>query len=105
MGIFDERKNEFYRKGAIDRVKWMEGLKKTILPSQLKKIQQNDKTVLQEIVLPKWANWELIYDWAQTHNSQTGRRCIFCYEPHENGADYMEKFICENCFLKIKNMA
>ena len=105
MGIFEERKNEFYRKGAIDKVKWMEGLKKTILPSQLKKIQQNDKTVLQEIVLPKWANWELIYDWAQNMDNQKGRRCIFCYEQQENGADYMDKFICENCFLKIKNMA
>ena len=89
MGIFEEKKNEFYRKGAVDRVKWMEGLKKTILPSQLKKIQQNDKTILQEIVLPKWASWELIYDWAQSRNTDKGPRCIFCYEQHENGATYM----------------
>lgn len=104
MGIFEETKNEYYRKGAVDRVKWMESLKKTILPSQLKRIQQNDKMVLQEVVLPKWASWELLYDWAQGQNNARGKNCIFCYEQHENGANYMDKFICENCFLKIKNI-
>ncbi len=105
MTKFEEKMLEFLRKGDEEKVKWMRSLNKTVLPSQLRRIQQNDKTVLFEMVLPKWADWSLLYDWGQSRNSPTkGKICILCNLAAENGINYLEKHICESCFLKLKNM-
>ncbi len=103
MERFEEKMIEFTRKGDMEKVKWMKNVDRIILPNQLKRIQQNDKTVLRELVLPKWVRWDLLYEWANNKKIRNGRLCILCNEHSENGMDFNEKYICENCFLKIKN--
>ena len=82
----------------------IENIEKFVLPSQVKKIQQNDKTVLKELVLPAWVNWELLYDWASTKKTGSGKTCILCNLDAGNGVFFLEKYICESCFLKLKNI-
>ncbi len=106
MTRFQEKKDELLRKGAIDKVKWLENIDKNIMPSNIKRIQQNDKTVLREIVVPSWVSWDLLHDWALSKKGKAmaGKTCILCNNDAENGMYYLEKYICENCFLKIKGM-
>lgn len=104
MNKFESKKTEFLRKGAIQKVKWLEKIDKIILPSQVKKIQQNDKTVLKELVLPSWVNWDIIYDWALAKKENSGKTCILCNLTAENGIFFLEKYVCESCFLKLKNL-
>ena len=104
MDRFEDKLLELTRRGDIEKVKWMKNINRIILPTQIKRIQQNDKTVLRELVLPKWVSWDLLYEWANSKKVVEGRRCILCNEYSENGLDFLEKYICENCFLKIKNL-
>ena len=100
---FQERMDEWLRHGEKDKVNYINSLNKKILPSIVQRIQQNDRNVLKEIVLPKWLSWEMLFEWSQTQKVGMGRRCILCNSLQENGMDFNQKFICERCFLKIKN--
>lgn len=101
----EKLKIDYMRKGALDRVKFLESMDKNILPSQLKRIQQNDKTVLKEMVLPKWVKWELLQEWANNTkvSERNGEMCILCNEKSSTGIDFNEKFICEHCFIRLKH--
>src|SRR3989344_3242761 len=104
MDLWEQRRLEFVKRGQNDRIKFLENLTNTILPVQLKRIQQNDKTVLKELVLPNWVEWELLHEWSNRHRAlENARECILCNEQQEAGMDFKEKFICENCFLRLKN--
>lgn len=105
MDNWEKKRIEFVKRGQNDRIKFLENLTKTVLPVQLKRIQQNDKTVLKELVLPNWLEWELLYDWSNRYRAlEKARECILCNELQESGMDFKEKFICENCFLRLKNI-
>ncbi|MCX8158168.1 MAG: sigma factor G inhibitor Gin [Candidatus Diapherotrites archaeon] len=95
---------EYTRKGQLDKANFLKNLDKVLLPSTIQRIQQNDKTVLKEIVLPKWVDWELLYEWANSKKIKNGRTCILCNESSETGIDFKSKFICDNCFLRLKNL-
>ena len=102
--MFEEKVNELMRRGDKEKVSYLKSLDRTIMPSQLEKIQSNDRSVLRELVVPKWVSWELLYDWAKDKKLANGRRCILCGELDEVGIDFNNKFVCEYCFLKIKNL-
>ena len=105
MDPWEQKMVDFIRHGHKDRVEYLKTLDKAILPSQLKRIQQNDKSIAEDLVLPEWMEWDLLYEWAQRQKTgEKGRTCILCDQEMENGMDFNEKFVCENCFLKIKNM-
>ncbi len=104
MGKFEDKLLDLMRKGDMEKVKWMKSLNKTIMPSQVERIQQNDKSVLREMVVPKWVSWDLLYEWADSKKIEKGRRCILCSQTNEVGIEFNQKFICENCFLKLKNL-
>ncbi len=105
LGHFEETLSEFMRKGDADKVKWLKKLDKIILPSHVKRILQNDKTVLMEMVIPKWVDWALLTDWAQTKKNNTrATLCILCNNASTNGITFIEKHICESCFLKLKHL-
>jgi hypothetical protein len=101
--LFEEKLFDLKRKGDLQKAKWLESISRHITESQRKRIQANDKSVLQEIVLPKWVSWDLLFEWANSNKKEKGRRCALCNELDEVGLDYMEKFICQKCFLTIKN--
>ena len=88
----------------MEKVRWLEKMDTLIPKSQVERIQQNDKTVLKELVLPSWVKWDFLYTWAASKKTADGRRCILCNEYRENGIDFKEKYICEDCFLKLKNL-
>lgn len=103
--VFEDKVIELTRKGAMDKVSFLKGLRKKVMPSQLKKIHENNKSVMQELFLPKWVSWELLFDWASDFKEQgNGRECVLCGNKSELGMDFNEKFVCESCFLKIKNL-
>ncbi len=106
MDAWQQRMLEYVRRGQRDRVQFLENdLKRSILPTQLARIQQNDKTVGKELVLPKWLDWELLYEWSFTvRNSSSGTECILCNRNSERGNDFNGKFVCDECFFRIKAM-
>ena len=95
---------EFTRRGDQEKVRWLKNLDKAFLPSVVERIQQNDKSVLKETVVPKWVTWDFLYEWAMSKKVSRGTRCILCNELSESGINFKEKFICEGCFLKLKNL-
>ncbi|MDO8537510.1 MAG: sigma factor G inhibitor Gin [archaeon] len=103
--FFEEQHLEYKRRGAKDKWQWMEKMDLKILPSQKKRIQVNDKTVWKELIIPPWVTWELLFSWAtkETFN-QTGKECIICNNANELGVKIENKFICQNCFVKLKQM-
>jgi len=105
MDSWEEKMVDFVRRGQKERVKYLDKLGKSMLPSQLERIQQNDKTVLKELILPKWLAWELLYEWGIRNKViDSPRNCILCNEDNEVGLDFKDKFICDTCFLKLKNL-
>jgi len=103
---FEKKMVEYTRRGNIDKMRWMKNIQRVIMPQYVKRIQQNDKTVMTELVMPSWVTWELIYDWAmsQKHANRDGRMCILCGNTAELGIDFNEKYICEHCFIKLKHL-
>jgi hypothetical protein len=102
LSPIEKLKYEFMRKGDVEKARYLETLERKLTPSQIIAIQQNDKSVLRELVLPSWVSWDLLREWAREKQVGTGRRCILCSELSESGIDFNEKFICEQCFLKLK---
>lgn len=105
LSVFEERLADLKRKGDSEKVSFLEKLHKKILPSQLERIQANDKTVARELFLPNWMNWELLQSWANGfRREKKGLYCVFCSQQNELGINFLEKFVCENCFFKIKKL-
>ncbi|MBN2067731.1 MAG: hypothetical protein JW744_04650 [Candidatus Diapherotrites archaeon] len=103
--FFEEKLLDLARKGAEDKVRILKGLHKKVMPSQFERIRQNDKSVMQELFLPKWISWELLRAWSDNiRPAGRGRTCVLCNEPNEMGITFNEKFICENCFVRIKQL-
>ncbi len=101
MNLFEETVSEFQRKGDEEKTKILMGLSKRIAPSQKKRIQENDESVLQELFLPKWVSWEILFAWATKEVSES--TCILCNEKDELGMEFRGKFICANCFIELKH--
>ena len=105
MDSWEAKMIELVRRGHRDRVHFIENMRKSVMPRQVKRIQQNDKSVLKEIVLPKWLDWDLLYEWAMRFEViDNPRECVLCNEPAELGVDYNQKFICARCFFKLQKM-
>jgi len=103
--FFEQTLINLTRKGAEDRVRLLKNLHKKVMPSQLERIQKNDKSVLQEMFMPKWVSWELLRAWADNFKKPgKGKQCILCDEKKENGIDFNERFICEGCFVRLKQL-
>ncbi len=104
--FFEQTKTELTRKGDLKKVRFLESLRKRIMPSQVTRINQNDRSVLRECILPKWIRWELLRAWADNFKEEgKGKICILCNSRSDLGVDFREKFICENCFIRLKNLA
>ena len=101
MGLFEEKYLDFKRKGAADKFKWLEKINQVILPSQKKRIQQNDKSVLKEMIIPGWVTWELLFDWASRSADQGKNACILCAK-REDGINFKGKHVCWECFNEMK---
>ncbi len=101
MNKFEIVLTELKRKGDSEKVKWLEGLHKRITPSQKKRIQENDMTIMQELFAPKWVSWELLYAWATKESKK--ETCILCTKQDSLGMHIKGKFICANCFIEIKH--
>lgn len=103
--FFEQTVTEFTRKGALDKVRFLKNLHKKIMPSQFERIQRNDKSVLAELFMPKWMSWELLRAWADGFSMpEKGKQCILCNAKSENGIDFNDRFICEGCFVRIKQL-
>jgi len=103
--FIEEKILEFTRKGDVEKVKFIRSLHKRIMPSQLDRIQKNDKGVYHELFMPKWFTWEMLRAWAENFEAPgRGKKCILCDTKSENGIDFNERFICENCFVRLKQL-
>lgn len=103
--FIEEKILELTRKGDLEKARFLKNLHKKILPSQFEKIKKNDKSVFQELFMPKWVTWEILRAWADNFKLPgKGKNCILCNNKNENGIDFNEKFICENCFVRLKHL-
>jgi len=103
--FFEQTLINYTRRGAVDRANLLKNLHKRIMPSQLERIKKNDKSVYAELLLPKWVKWELLRAWADNFKTPgKGKTCILCNSKNENGIDFNERFICENCFVRLKQL-
>jgi hypothetical protein len=103
--FFEQTLVDLTRKGALDKVKFLKNLHRKVLPSQFERIKRNDKAVLKELFMPGWVSWELLRAWADNFKIPgKGKECIFCGNRSQTGIDFEEKFICEGCFLRIKQL-
>ncbi|MCX6799183.1 MAG: hypothetical protein NTW59_03755 [Candidatus Diapherotrites archaeon] len=103
--FFEQTVLELTRKGDLKKVKFLRGLHRHIMPSQVARINQNDRGVLREIVLPKWVSWDLLRAWADNFKEEgKGKICILCNSQSDLGVDFRDKFICENCFIRLKQL-
>ena len=104
MGLYEEKLLDLKRKGAENKWRFLEALDKKVLPSQKKRIQQNDKSVWRELVLPGWMSWELLFDWATQGLEKEGKQvCLFCrgFNP---GINFKGKHVCWECFNEMKSV-
>ena len=105
MSLYEDTKLRFLQRGLMDKVKYLENLHNVVPPSAVKRIQQNDKTILNEVLLPAWLKWDVVYSWATTKvMPENGRRCIFCDNASEIGIAFREKWMCDNCVVRIKDL-
>jgi hypothetical protein len=103
--LFEKRYNEIVRRGDIEKLKWLDSIGKKIPSSYRKRIRLNDKSVLKEILVPKWVDWELLFDWANSSASEAdGKVCALCSDIREAGIKFNDRFVCEKCFKEIKSL-
>ncbi len=103
--FFEQTVIDFTRKGALDRVKLLKNLHKKIMPSQFERIKLNDKSVYSELLLPKWVKWELLRAWADGFEMPgKGKTCILCNSKSEHGLNFNDRFICGDCFVRLKQL-
>ncbi|GEM_PF-813192 len=103
--VFEKKMNDFLRRGDIGKAKVLQSLGKRIMPTQIQRIRKNDKSVLQEIVLPRWLSWELLKLWADESTAEeTGKLCALCSNFKETGIKFRGKFICEACYREVKGI-
>lgn len=102
--LFEKTYKELSLKRDVDRLKMLDNLDKTILASAKKRIQQNDRTVMQEIVVPKWINWDLLRSWAGADSGKSPN-CAICDGQFEKGVSYKNRFVCETCFTGLRNLS
>jgi len=102
---FEKLLVELTREGQEDKVKFLKSLHKRVMPSQFERIKKNDKSVFAELLMPKWVTWELLKAWAEGFKTPgKGKTCILCSTKNETGIDFNEKFICETCFVRLKQL-
>ncbi|MBI5553550.1 MAG: hypothetical protein HY917_02305 [Candidatus Diapherotrites archaeon] len=102
---FEELMTDYVRRGEREKANYFLSLEKSMLPSHLKRVESGDRSVLKETVVPKWVSWEMLQEWVKYKKSAGGKRCALCELTAENGIEFMNKFLCDNCFLSIKNRA
>jgi len=102
--MFEEKVLELSRRGEQKKAEYLKNLDNVILSSFVKRIQEDDKTVLKEVVVPDWVSWDLLRDWALAKGTPAGKKCVLCSDFNETGVDFKNKFVCRECFLALKNM-
>ena len=98
---FDKLIDSYMRKGLMGRVDYLKRLDKLVLNSHKKQIFNNDKSVLRELILPSWIDWETLRIWVQRDEEAT-RNCLFCKKTTEK--EFKGKSICDKCISAIKKL-
>ncbi|MBU1120958.1 MAG: hypothetical protein ABIE23_02115 [archaeon] len=102
---FEEKYLDLKRKGDAEKINWMENIDKHIRESMIDRIISNDKSVLNEVVIPKWVSWDLLLSWAQEkRKKEKPDLCVLCGKRDEIGVYFNNKYICERCFIELKNL-
>lgn len=101
---FEEKYLDLKRKGDKEKINWMENIDRHIRQSMIDRIISNDKSVLNEVVIPKWVSWGLLLSWAQEkRKKEKPDLCVLCGRRDEIGMHFNNRYICEKCFIELKN--
>jgi hypothetical protein len=102
MGKLDEIILQWHRIGQKDRARWLETIDIRIPNSFKERIKQNDKKVLQELILPTWLEWDILRTWAlEGDDSAT---CNICGSVTEKFTNVKNATVCGDCIREIKNV-
>jgi len=93
---------KLHRIGAVDRAKWLETIDKRIPASYKARIVKNDKTVLKELILPNWLEWDFLREWAL--NDSDGETCGLCGNKVEDFIVFKDKIICKECLRELRHI-
>lgn len=90
------------RTGQLDKARWLKTIDQKVPPSFKKRIVENDKTVLRELIMPTWVTWEFLRDWALDDADQA--RCNACGNTTDNFINYKNITICQECLDNLRKM-
>ncbi len=93
---------KYQRTGNLDKARWLETIDKRIPLSFKKRIIENDKTVLRELILPNWLTWEFLRDWAMDDAQQV--ICSACGERVTEFVHYKQINLCRECLESLTKM-
>ena len=99
---FQDYIDRYYRTGALDKAKWLETIDQKIPKSYKERIAKGDKSVLQELILPKWVTWEMLVEWVK--EEKKGEVCVICGKVVDNYITIHGKVVCMSCITEIKKL-
>ena len=100
MSKLEDMIMKYHRIGAIDRAKWLETIDQKIPKSFKERIKKDDKTVLRELILPNWVDWDLLRTWALEEEEE--QTCDICGGKTKDYIIFRGKTICRYCLNDLK---
>lgn len=90
------------RTGQHEKARWLKTIDQRIPPSFKKRIVENDKTVLRELIMPKWVTWEFLRSWALDDAPEV--RCSACNLVTEDFVNFKNIVLCKDCLENLRKM-
>ncbi len=90
------------RTGQLDKSRWLETMDQRIPPSFKKRIVENDKTVLRELIMPNWVTWEFLREWALDDVKRLN--CSACGKVTDDFTNFKQVSLCSECLETLKQM-
>jgi len=90
------------RSGALDKARWLQTIDQKVPPSFKKRIQDNDKSIYRELILPTWVTWDFLRDWALDDAEQV--KCSACGQVTEGFTNYKSITLCTECLENLRKM-
>jgi len=98
----EEMAMKLQRTGQLERARWLQTIDQKIPPLFKRRIIENDKSVLRELIMPSWVTWDFLRDWALEDADEI--RCSACGLVTENFTNYKNITICNECLENLRKM-
>jgi len=90
------------RTGQKNKARWLKTIDQRIPPSFKKRIVENDKTVLRELIMPSWITWDFLRDWALEDADEV--ICTACGKVAQYFINFKNITLCQECLESLRKM-